>query len=59
MTENCYFFLENGIIEAMCVRCHEEKQNGWLWKWSYGKKDIKCCFCGKIIYKYEENQTTL
>jgi len=57
MHEDCYFYQENNIIYAMCVKCKEEKfpnLAAFYWDGGYGHKaDVICEKCQKVIRKYD------
>jgi len=64
--KDCYFFIEEGppeVIRCMCLKCHEEKKQGWLWLGQdkgYGDYDCKCVYCDDIIHQRKdryENET--
>ncbi len=62
MSENCYFFIENDHMAAVCEECHtKEGQNlGWFWPGalkSYGVYDIICKFCKKPIHESAKNDS--
>ena len=61
--EDCYFYIdptkpeEERRIEAKCVSCQKEEDAGWFWNGKikgYGKFEIKCSVCGKIINEEKE-----
>lgn len=55
--KDCYFYIDNERVKAMCVDCHRQYKLGWFYpagKTGYGPWDIICSKCDQVIYKYNQ-----
>ena len=57
--EKCYFYIVEDMIKAMCLKCYEDHQQGWLWSEGLGEKEIRCSICNKIINNDKKNTHTV
>lgn len=62
-SEDCYFYLENDSVKALCKTCKIKFKCGWFYPAGsgYGPWDIICSKCNHVIHKHNENndQTSL
>jgi hypothetical protein len=59
--EDCFWFVADEQVKAMCVPCHRErKENFWFYpgkEKGYGDYDLQCAVCGRDIYKRADSDS--
>ncbi len=59
--EDSYWYVEDGIVRAMCLECASKSSRSGLWFWEgnvrgYGDYDLNCSVCkDHTIYLRNEN----
>ena len=56
---DCYWFILENKMKAICPECYKILKKGWFWKGSklgYGDYELKCNSCNEIINKKGSNE---
>jgi hypothetical protein len=56
-SNDCYWYVDEDRILALCVSCAQQLNKGWFWKGSelgYGNYNLQCNNYGSLIHKNEE-----
>jgi hypothetical protein len=59
MQKDCYWYIVDEKMAALCVECAHKLQTGFFWKGSklgYGNYNLSCSVCNAPLHLIEENK---